>query len=416
MFRTRSRITLALSTFVLLTTACQPGTPAPATVRDSAGIEIVESSAPLLGPDAWTVSVEPVLQIGEVEGEEEYLLSGVPFDSKTGYGGTFRMPDGRIVITDKVERTARIFDAQGKYLSRFGREGEGPGEFSTQLRFCFWDGEHIAVVQSRRISIFDTEGRFLERFDPETRAEVYGFFPDRAVLIHRAVRDPRMAGSGMPGGEFPEGVNDGVGTVSIVNVDGSPSEWTDTIVDSRWVLSKEGDYPISTAQPFAPRLVLRPVGGEFVYGWGDEYDLRVFGRDGDLKRIIRQIGDLTPVTAEDEEWFTDALFEAMGGGVDARNMGAGLVFPDQKAAFDRFLFDRMGYYWVGIPAPVSELAGVLSPSPYWDVFDPSGRWVTTMKLPSDVQVHEIGEDYILGVWKDEFGVEFVRMYSLDRGG
>jgi hypothetical protein len=31
-------------------------------------------------------------------------------------------------------------------------------------------------------------------------------------------------------------------------------------------------------------------------------------------------------------------------------------------------------------------------------------------------MNEIGEDYILGVWKDEMDVEYVRMYSLDRGG
>lgn len=36
--------------------------------------------------------------------------------------------------------------------------------------------------------------------------------------------------------------------------------------------------------------------------------------------------------------------------------------------------------------------------------------------PNSLDIHEIGEDYILGVWKDEFHVEYVRVYSLDRGG
>jgi hypothetical protein len=37
-------------------------------------------------------------------------------------------------------------------------------------------------------------------------------------------------------------------------------------------------------------------------------------------------------------------------------------------------------------------------------------------LPKDVLIHDIGEGYILGVWKDEMDVEYVRMYSLERGG
>jgi hypothetical protein len=52
----------------------------------------------------------------------------------------------------------------------------------------------------------------------------------------------------------------------------------------------------------------------------------------------------------------------------------------------------------------------------WDVFDPNGRWITTVTFPKDVQSHDIGEDYILGVWEDELDVEYVRMYALDRGG
>ena len=52
---------------------------------------------------------------------------------------------------------------------------------------------------------------------------------------------------------------------------------------------------------------------------------------------------------------------------------------------------------------------------FWDVFNPSGRSVTALRSPARFEVHDIGEDYILGVWKDDFDVECVRMYSL-RGG
>ena len=79
----RVRVTLMLVLFVVLSAGCENLTPpAPTfTVRDSAGIEIVESAAPLLGPDAWTISEEPVLQIGEVEGEDPLATFEAAFDT-----------------------------------------------------------------------------------------------------------------------------------------------------------------------------------------------------------------------------------------------------------------------------------------------------------------------------------------------
>ena len=52
----------------------------------------------------------------------------------------------------------------------------------------------------------------------------------------------------------------------------------------------------------------------------------------------------------------------------------------------------------------------------WDVFDPDSRWITTLTLPLSLEMSDIGEDYILGVWKDDLDVEYVRMYALDRAG
>ena len=47
-------------------------------MRDSAGVEIVESGSPLLsGAEAWSVAADPILQIGQIEGEAPYLFTNV---------------------------------------------------------------------------------------------------------------------------------------------------------------------------------------------------------------------------------------------------------------------------------------------------------------------------------------------------
>lgn len=42
-------------------------------------------------------------------------------------------------------------------------------------------------------------------------------------------------------------------------------------------------------------------------------------------------------------------------------------------------------------------------------------YLGTVKLPHDLNVREIGADYVLGVARDELGVEYVQLYGLDRG-
>ena len=36
----------------------------------------------------------------------------------------------------------------------------------------------------------------------------------------------------------------------------------------------------------------------------------------------------------------------------------------------------------------------------------------TVVRPPGFRPHDIGADYVLGVWRDELGIEFVRMYDL----
>ena len=51
----------------------------------------------------------------------------------------------------------------------------------------------------------------------------------------------------------------------------------------------------------------------------------------------------------------------------------------------------------------------------WSVFDGKGIPLGIVDIPTDLQVFEIGRDHVLGVWTDDLGVEYVRMYDLGSG-
>ena len=89
-------------------------------VRDSAGVRIVENARP---PDGsrldWRLGPEPLVSIGQLDGEEPYLFERV-------FGATM-LTDGRIVIGDDGPKELRVFDRGGNHLETWGGAGGGPG-------------------------------------------------------------------------------------------------------------------------------------------------------------------------------------------------------------------------------------------------------------------------------------------------
>ena len=91
-------------------------------VRDSAGIRIIENPRPPEGSRLdWRIGPEPIVSIGQVQGEEPYLLH-LAFNA-------FGFPDGSIVVANRGTHEVRKFDEQGTHLRTWGGTGEGPGEF-----------------------------------------------------------------------------------------------------------------------------------------------------------------------------------------------------------------------------------------------------------------------------------------------
>jgi hypothetical protein len=82
--------------------------------------------------------------------------------------------------------------------------------------------------------------------------------------------------------------------------------------------------------------------------------------------------------------------------------------PDQYPVWQRLLVDSEGWIWAERFRTSDENPAL------WTLFNPAGLAAGSVELPPDLDVHQIGDDFVLGVWHDEDGVEYVRRYRLDR--
>jgi len=71
--------------------------------------------------------------------------------------------DGNVYVTDTMNDRVEIFDADGNFISTFGRNGDGPGDFARPKGIAVDCDGHIWVADEMqdRVQVFNREGQLL---------------------------------------------------------------------------------------------------------------------------------------------------------------------------------------------------------------------------------------------------------------
>jgi hypothetical protein len=382
----------------------------PVAIRDSAGIRIVENAAPAWERGReWSVAVRPAVRIGQAEGAPEYAFDGVR--------GAARLPDGTIVVADRGSSQLRFYDPSGRFLRATGRRGRGPGEFSQIMGMIRLPGDSLLVNDAfDRALVYDPDGRFVRivplRGDGDVPfSQLLGRFSDGAFLVRsNLLLPPGMYRDTSPVLRLrPDGaLQDTLGFFPAIPMAGRGITWQPVV--------------------FGPRPVFATTDARLYFARSDRPEARQYSAAGRLERLIRWPWTPVPVTdAQREEYRTRQvdLPGERGRPVPAelreqrRRVAEGATFAERFPALSRLLVDRAGNLWVqdfsvsevmqrGGSQPIES-----EPSP-WRVFDPEGRWLGIVVLPARFQVLEIGDDYLLGIFRDGDGVESVQMFPLEK--
>jgi hypothetical protein len=240
----------------------------------------------------WQLGAEPILEIGVVEGESDYELHAAK--------SSIRLRDARIVVANTGTQELRFYDASGKFVTRAGGRGGGPGEFQFLQRVYEWAGDSImAYDESRQVSFFDGSGQFARSVRIDSLFEDREFPMD--VWLYRrfwvdGVREQteRLAVRQMLSGLR---VPDTVPGFRVVRPGPGGTVW---IAEPRvtgdsagqWTVLDRGGRPIAVVQT-PPRFEIHQIGAKFVLGrWRDRNDvnfIRVYAvTESDEERKVPQ--------------------------------------------------------------------------------------------------------------------------------
>ena len=415
------RTTGAIAAIVILAAAaCQQdpdrqepdgdASPPASAVRDSAGILITENARPADGSRlAWRMGSEPTVTIGAVEGEEPYLLHWIR--------NAFRLSDGRIVVANGGTDEVRVFTATGVHLASWGGKGPGPAEFGSLYRAEPWPGDSIVAWYSGNygISFFDAGGNlghsFVLRGDMEQR-----WMRPSPVTVRRDGSILSVLDETDRASKLVE-IWDGEGRLR-GSLGSRPNH---EVITARG----PGGHTEPVPAAYSRELVTAAWGDLVVASPNKPYEIRAFRADGTLARIVRR--DHLPVTPTEADRlvFVEERKAVYRTGVDAttgaRTSEAFLeqtIWPflesftlaEHFPAYSTVLADGVGHLWVR----EYDLPREEDPVPLWTVFDPEGRVLGFVETPAGLDILQIGEDFILGRVRDEFEVEYVQVWPLQR--
>lgn len=398
--RPEIRCAFALLLLAPALTACSEtatATGAGYAVRDSAGIRITDSgSGSWTETEAWQISPEPTVMIGMANGPAEYLLSRVR--------DVQRLADGRLILVDGGSSELRIFDADGRFEQTIGRSGEGPGEFRWPEWIRVLPGDSLLVYDSQlqRVSLFSPDHRHIRSTNLGEAGKPIGAFADGTLLVEIVedgeemelglVRDPLLFVRSSQGGEILDSLARTPGRER-VQLDAGP-----------FVLIVHRLYGLATTGIAGD--------GRAYLGSNDSYEIRRYTPEGRLETILRHVAATRAIPREAVAARQQAMSMTMGEDATLqqalRDAFAQMPIPETLPAFASFLLDDEGNLWVG------DMRLLDTDPSTWRIFDHEDRFLGTVELPGGFMPKHIGNDFVLGVWQGELGLEQVRMYSLNK--
>ena len=385
-------------------------------VVDSAGVTIVRNQKPMWSDaDAWSVPVQAQITIGVLDGSAEYQFYDVV--------AATRQSDGDIVVIDGGSREVRLYDGLGTFLAKWGEHGSGPGEFRQPVQISIAHGDTILVWDDAlaRVTRFDPAGNLVDMrtvdrgtiakaIEPPMYPAAGRLLPDGDLLVRltEKVTVKQASKSGKQGASDEDRARSGALRVS------ADYARIDTLMffgDAELVAVSApwGEWRI--APPRAKTTVMAVQGSESRVCIGDqkEAEISCFGPDASRTSIRWSPREVTLTQADITRWRDTTVADLAGKLSESEVLSLldQVNVPAVRPPFSAIMLDAAGNLWVE-QGPSSK-SGMASTD--YLVFDRAGVFLGPVVLPQ-IQVLDIGDDYVIGVFEDDLEVEYLQLFEI----
>lgn len=349
-------------------------------VRDSAGVR--------------------VLMAGSTQSHADTLrLVARPFSKKLPDFGDIRDvamgPAGRLVVLDPTGPEVVVLDSIGAEESRFGGDGDGPGEFrAAGLTDLVVTGDTIVVpdLAAQRVTLFSMRGQVLSTVPVEVSDGLpleWRLGPKGSLLFRRMTTPQRLE------------------TLSI----GEQPRF------SIFQDLKRLSLP-SAAGPLMPLPVWCAFGdGRLALGRTDKYRVEIL--EGDVTQtMVESDAGTRPLSDADKQHLQALLTESISrrfGRTPSPEQVKGLLdrtpLPDEEPSLASVRCVGTSELWVQRALPVAEMDGEILRvgavtgwgSPDWDVFDVRSAERRAVRMPAGTQITRVTGQAVVGFQADAYG-------------
>jgi hypothetical protein len=260
-----------------------------------------------------------------------------------------------------MSKDVRVFHADGTFSHSFGREGQGPGEFSFPQAIAVSAGDSILVVDdgTARYSVFAPDGSFLASYPRQIRGYLAstsgGFLADGRYI------------DWAPG--FPDG-REGARTQFYPIIHGSMLEREDTMAPLEYISPM---LPSGRMQQwyFTGTIVAAvDAHGGIWFARSREYEIYRRNPDGDTTHTFSLRATAAPVSDTDRDMVRNEF-------VGRPELGAEILaaLPETRPIVHGIVPDNAGHVLVFV-----DVAGE-QPGRVVDVFQVNGQYLGRMVLP-----------------------------------
>ena len=350
-------------------------------------------------PIAWKLSENPDLEMGEITAGSPYSFSQL--------GSAQQLPGSkRIAITETLTKEVRIFSESGIFITKIGREGDGPGEFrDLRVAAIKEGGDSIVIVDQSvgRITAISHSARVTSSRLIDALPPVVGFLTDDVVVT--ALRP-------FGGERKPSGVRYSRQIVQLQNIGPNPDTITLAYDSTASVAIQRAGSNVVQGGAWVPYRVdpSWAIGSRsVVITKGTPAQIKQFDSTGCVTHLISITGPLRSLPPGGYERWMEWGLKRVSDDAEARRQYEIIGRPTGLPAWERLHLDTEDFIWAEVFREQGD-----STRFQWNVFSPNGSAVGSMDLPPKVEILQIGKDFLLGRKSDTLGFDYLVRYRLER--